>query len=153
MEDRFIKLVRLAVQAVSLVLAVCALMTIGLIYFQVFYQPSHFEFGETKQLGVVTSIDDVKDGVHLPTGLKVDVNFELVVTNCTGCHSAKLITQNRANADGWSNIITWMQETQNLWDLGEDKSLIVDYLSKNYAPEQQSRRKPLANVEWYELED
>ncbi|MEZ4972207.1 MAG: hypothetical protein R2820_02805 [Cyclobacteriaceae bacterium] len=153
MEGRFIKLVRLAVQVVSIVLAVCALMSIGLIYFQFFYQPSHFEFGETKQLGVVTSIDDVKDGIHLPTGLKADVNFELVVTNCTGCHSAKLITQNRANADGWSNIITWMQETQNLWDLGEDKSLIVDYLSKNYAPEQQGRRKPLANVEWYELED
>lgn len=153
MEERFIKLVRLAVQAVSVVLAMCALMIVGLIYFQFFYQPSHFDFEEPKQLGVVTSADEVKDGIHLPTGLKADVNFELVVTNCTGCHSAKLITQNRATAEGWNNIITWMQETQNLWDLGDDKTRIVDYLSKNYAPEQQGRRKPLADVEWYRLED
>lgn len=153
MEDRFIKLVRLAVRAVTLVLAVCALMTIGLIYFQFFYQPSHFDFEEPRQFGVATSFDDVKDGIHLPTGLKAELNFELVVTNCTGCHSAKLITQNRADANGWNNIITWMQETQNLWDLGEDKSRIIDYLSRNYAPEQQGRRKPLANVEWYQLTD
>lgn len=153
MEDRFVKLVRLVVRAVSLVLAGCGVLTIALIYFRFFYQPSHFNFEEPKQLGAVTSPSDIKEGVHVPTGLKADINFELVVTNCTGCHSAKLITQNRASAEGWDNIITWMQETQNLWDLGENRQSIIDYLSKNYPPEQQGRRKPLANIEWYPLQD
>jgi hypothetical protein len=67
------------------------------------------------------------------------------------CHSSKLITQNRATADGWRHIIHWMQETQNLWDLGANEDIIVDYLARNYAPEAAGRRVPLTSIEWYEL--
>jgi hypothetical protein len=98
---------------------------------------------------------EVKDGVHLPTGLIADKNFELVVNNCTGCHAANLVIQNRQTADGWKSIIEWMQEKQNLWDLGKDEKAIIAYLAKNYAPENVGRRKNL-NLEpddWYVLED
>ena len=91
----------------------------------------------------------------LPTGLIADRNFELIVTNCTGCHAAELVIQNKQTADGWKSIIEWMQEKQNLWDLGKDESKIIDYLAKNYAPENVGRRKNLeiAEEDWYVLEN
>lgn len=77
----------------------------------------------------------------------------LVVANCTGCHSGKLVTQNRATREGWTNMIRWMQRTQNLKDLGADEQKILDYLTKNYAPAEQGRRANLEVEEWYELDD
>ena len=99
------------------------------------------------------SFNGIKDGIHINTGLKDAEGLPLVIAHCTGCHSAKLITQNRLSKDGWQEVIKWMQETQNLWDLGEDEESIVAYLSKNYAPSQKGRREPLKNIEWYALED
>jgi hypothetical protein len=98
---------------------------------------------------------EVENGVHLPTGLIADKDFELVVTNCTGCHAANLVIQNRQTADGWKSIIEWMQEKQNLWDLGKDESKIIAYLAKNYAPENVGRRKNLnlKSDDWYVLEE
>lgn len=93
----------------------------------------------------------VVDGVHISTGLIADKNYKLVVQNCTSCHSAQLIIQNKATRDNWVQIIDWMQKTQNLWDLGESEKPIIDYLSKNYSPTFQGRRAPLSTIEWYEL--
>lgn len=92
------------------------------------------------------------DSVDQATGLIVDSALPLVVGNCTGCHSAKLITQSRATREGWKSIIVWMQETQKLWDLGENEEAILDYLATHYAPEQVGRRKNLENIQWYDLE-
>lgn len=75
----------------------------------------------------------------------------LVVANCTGCHSGKLVTQNRASKEGWRNMIRWMQETQNLWQLGDNEEKILEYLSTNYAPQDQGRRTGLKVEGWYEL--
>lgn len=79
--------------------------------------------------------------------------FEIVRSNCTSCHSDRLITQNRATREGWLTMIRWMQNTQNLWPLGENETIILNYLTKNYAPEQIGRRKALSNIEWYQLEE
>jgi hypothetical protein len=46
-----------------------------------------------------------------------------------------------------------MQQTQGLWDLGDNEKPILDYLAKNYAPEDAGRRKQLTNVEWYILKE
>lgn len=87
------------------------------------------------------------------SGLVIDENLMLVKSLCTACHSAKLITMNRFTRSGWKDKIVWMQKTQNLWDLGESESAVLDYLEKYYAPEPQtSRRQNLENVEWYRLE-
>lgn len=85
------------------------------------------------------------------TGLADDPNIQIIAANCTACHSAKLVTQNRATREGWKSMIKWMQKTQNLWDLGKNEDIILDYLAKNYAPENKGRRAPLENIEWYEL--
>ena len=98
--------------------------------------------------------DMVVDGIHLATGMKYDKHFTIVKNACTPCHSAKLVTQNRATRDGWMQMIRWMQATQGLPDLGKDEGKILDYLAKNYAPEESGRR-PVLNqeeIEWYVLE-
>jgi mono/diheme cytochrome c family protein len=78
--------------------------------------------------------------------------LELVKIHCTSCHSAKLIVQNRATREGWRSMIRWMQQTQNLWDLGENEEKILDYLSTHYPPEEKGRRENLKDIEWYDLE-
>lgn len=98
--------------------------------------------------------DKIVDGIHLGTGMVVAPGFEIVRGNCTACHSAKLVTQNRATREGWEQMIRWMQETQGLWDLGNNEPIILDYLAANYAPEKVGRRANLTveAIEWYELE-
>ena len=97
--------------------------------------------------------DAVENGVHLATGLIAQEGFELVQQNCGGCHSYKLVTQNKNTREGWLETIRWMQETQKLWDLGENESPLLDYLAANYGPEETGRRKQLVITEWYELEE
>lgn len=96
--------------------------------------------------------DKIENGVHLRTGFVDDEGLMLVVNNCTNCHSAKLVTQNRMSKERWLSTIRWMQETQNLWDLGGNEEPIVNYLAKNYAPIQKGRRQNLDAIEWYVLE-
>lgn len=104
---------------------------------------------------VVQEVDEnlIENGIHVRTGLIVDEGYMEVVNNCTACHSAKLVTQNRMNAERWAATIDWMQETQNLWDLGRNEEIIINYLVKNYPQIKIGRRALLTNIEWYELED
>lgn len=95
----------------------------------------------------------IVDGVDTESGLIAEGEYMLVKNTCTACHSGKLVTQNRATAEGWTNMIRWMQETQDLWDLGANEAVIVNYLATYYAPEAQGRRAPLKIDEWYELEN
>ncbi|MEM6345525.1 MAG: monoheme cytochrome C [Bacteroidota bacterium] len=93
----------------------------------------------------------VVDGHDLGTGLIAEGEYLIVKANCTGCHSGKLITQNRATREGWEEMIRWMQRTQKLWDLGENEPLILDYLAEHYAPENKGRRQNLVVEQWYEI--
>ena len=95
--------------------------------------------------------DKIENGIHLRTGFVEGEGLMTVVNNCTNCHSAKLVTQNRMTKEGWQATIKWMQETQNLWDLGKNETIIVDYLATYYAPQKKGRRENLNNIEWYEL--
>lgn len=96
---------------------------------------------------------EVVDGKDAATGLVVGDGFEIVRTTCTGCHSSSIILQNRFTREGWKAKIVWMQETQGLWELGENEPIILDYLAKHYAPEPpKGRRIPLKDIDWYELE-
>ena len=78
------------------------------------------------------------------SGLYKDKQWQLVVANCGGCHSTKLVSQNRMSSANWVNTIRWMQEKQGMWALGENEQKIVSYLSRNYGiPNLPQRRKPL----------
>lgn len=99
------------------------------------------------------STNEIENGIHVRTGLKEGEGLTTVVTHCTACHSAQLIIQNRMNKERWNATIRWMQETQNLWPLGENQEVIVNYLVKNYPVYSKGRRENLQNVEWYELSE
>ena len=96
---------------------------------------------------------EFQNGIHLETGFIEADGVELVIANCTGCHSSKLVIQNRMNPEQWKSTIKWMQETQNLWDLGSSESSIIEYLVTNYPAPKERRRASLSDIEWYELED
>ncbi len=116
-------------------------MGLGIIYLFYFYEPSNDE---------VQLVEDNSDTVvH---DFVLDEGVEIVINNCTGCHSSKLVTQNRASREGWKATIRWMQKTQNLWELGDNEDIILDYLSKHYSPEEKGRRANLDSIEWYVLE-
>jgi len=109
-------------------------------------------------ISIASSSDDdfdkIVNGIHVQTGLVYDEGFDIVRAACTACHSAKLVTQNRATEEGWRQMIRWMQETQGLWDLEENEPIILKYLSTHYAPEEIGRRQNLdvAAIEWYILD-
>jgi len=98
------------------------------------------------------STNEVVDGIHVQTGLKDGEGLMTVVANCTACHSAQIIIQNRMNKERWNATIRWMQETQNLWELGDNQTVIVNYLITNYPVIDKGRREKLENIEWYALD-
>ena len=118
------------------------------------YDPtlSIFESSPDDTIAVVDE-DKIENDIHLHTGLKDAKGLMTVVNNCTNCHSAKLVIQNRMNKERWDATIRWMQETQNLWDLGDNQKVIVDYLVVNYPVMEKSRRENLTNISWYEIND
>ena len=86
------------------------------------------------------------------TSLVKDTQLILVKSQCTACHSSKLILQSHFSREKWVERIRWMQRTQNLWDLGESEPAILDYLVKHYGPATQTfdgRREPLSGNKWY----
>ena len=96
--------------------------------------------------------DRIENGIHVRTGFVEGDGLMEVVNNCTNCHSAKLVTQNRMSKEQWEATIRWMQETQNLWDLGDNEPIIVNYLATHYAPTKKGRRQNLTDIDWYALE-
>jgi len=138
-------------------LAYFALFAFGismcLLYFRA-YDPTFSLFKERKNQFIEHIDEDkIENGIHLSTGFIDGIGLMTVVNNCTNCHSSKLVIQNRMNAERWNATIKWMQETQNLWDLGDNQKVIVAYLVKNYPPIDKGRREGLTNIIWYELKD
>ncbi len=95
---------------------------------------------------VPTTVAQPQELVAVPvldpaTGLIVAQDWELVRANCTPCHSAKLVTQQRGTAEQWLRMIRWMQASQNLWPLDDNtESRIIAYLADNYPPDAARRR-------------
>ena len=83
------------------------------------------------------------DASGFPEGAGRDV----VIANCTACHSGRLVQQNRATRDGWREIIRWMQATQKLWHLEPQvEDAILGYLETVFgrpAEADGQRRPPL----------
>ena len=116
--------------------------------------PAPAPFATSTPAATAVVDDRIENGIHVATGLIYAEGFELVRATCTACHSAQLVTQNRATRQGWRDMIRWMQATQGLWDLGDNETAILNYLATHYAPEEVGRRPQLdlTEVEWYILE-
>ena len=143
---------------IILVSAIIAIGAIVLVYFMVDPSLSVFKKDkpETEIVTIPTTEDDfdkIENGIHLRTGFVVAPGMMETVQNCTNCHSSKLVIQNRMDEERWKSTIKWMQETQNLWDLGENEEVIINYLVTNYPPSKKGRREVLTDIEWYQLEE
>lgn len=91
--------------------------------------------------------------IDAESGLIIDHGFTVVKAQCGSCHSTKLVAQNNLSRQGWIELIRWMQKEQNLWDLGKQEEIILDYLEKNFAPKNNGRRKKLEIENWYVLNE
>jgi len=149
-EKHFARVLRRAIQALK---AAFTGITILLLLMILLVGQEFSQTSANPALAVHTTRPPVVDGIHPESGLIDGPGLQLVVQNCTSCHSAKLISQNRMSMDGWRNTIRWMQETQNLWDLGADEETILQYLASNYAPMKSGRRKSLGKIDWYKMEE
>lgn len=151
MDKGLVKLTQLLYRITLGTLSLTLILAVAIVYIQV--DPSLSAFENKKQIDATTDMNDnlIKNGIHIKTGLKDGESLMLVIQNCTACHSAKIIIQNRADKAGWKEIIQWMQETQNLWELGSNEEKIIDYLVTNYPPQKKGRRASLTNIDWYEL--
>ncbi|HDZ05867.1 hypothetical protein LCGC14_0122930 [marine sediment metagenome] len=143
---------------IILVSAIIAIGAIALVYFMVDPSLSAFKKDkpETEIVTIPTREDDfdkIENGIHLRTGFVEAPGMMETVQNCTNCHSSKLVIQNRMDEERWKSTIKWMQETQNLWDLGENEEVIINYLVTNYPPSKKGRREVLTDIEWYQLEE
>ncbi len=135
---------------------ICALAVIVSIAAVYFYQGMEVEI--TDKDSDYTSIskdsedpDKIENGIHVRTGFVEGEGLMTVVNNCTNCHSAQLVIQNRMDKERWVSTIRWMQKTQNLWDLGANEEVIVNYLVTNYPPLKKGRRVVLSDIQWYDL--
>ena len=153
-ETVFRSLVKKVHRLVLVLFSMFSIVGIGL--FAYLNNPSFFKFNAKNETLVSVSVeideDLIENGIHMRTGLIDAEGLMTVVNNCTNCHSSKLVTQNRMNTEGWIATIEWMQETQNLWDLGGNQEIIVNYLVINYPVQKKGRRMALTNIDWYELE-
>ncbi|TDS20817.1 hypothetical protein DFQ03_0070 [Maribacter caenipelagi] len=140
---------------------VIAIVGIGLLYFIFDFSLSIFNSNEPEteiveipvEIPVEDDFDKIENGIHIKTGFIEAPGMMETIQNCTNCHSSKLVIQNRMNAERWKSTIKWMQETQNLWDLGANETVIIKYLVTNYPPKKVGRRAVLKDIEWYRLEE
>jgi cytochrome c5 len=83
-------------------------------------------------------------GIDPESGLKIAAGWDIVKTNCTVCHSAKIIVLQQGSRDTWLEMIRWMQKTQGLWEFDpQTEKTILDYLANNYPPVKVGRRANL----------
>lgn len=154
-EEEFKKFAKKLYHLMALIFSIFMVAGGAMIYYN--YDPNFSVFKNNTETLVITpeEIDEnlIENGIHVRTGLVEGSGLMAVVNNCTNCHSAKLVTQNRMSAERWNETIKWMQETQNLWDLGDNQEIIVNYLVTNYPVTEKGRRENLTNIEWYELEN
>lgn len=60
---------------------------------------------------------------------------------CSACHSFRLVWQQGLSRDSWDETLDWMVEEQGMAELeGDERSLILDYLSANYGIDHRPER-------------
>ncbi|MFC4096887.1 monoheme cytochrome C [Euzebyella saccharophila] len=155
LKNEFKKVFRMVVVTVIIVAVFSLLLGYLLINPKFFDNENHSPKGAVETILEKDGDEYVKieNGIHVATGFVDAPGMQETIQNCTNCHSSKLVIQNRMTKERWKTTIKWMQETQNLWDLGKNEDIIIDYLVTNYPPKEKGRRENLTNIEWYQLKD
>lgn len=54
---------------------------------------------------------------------------ETVFVLCDGCHSIKLVVQQRLSCESWDKALVWMVEEQDMAELDDEtREAVLDYL-------------------------
>lgn len=62
---------------------------------------------------------------------------EVVEAVCGGCHSLRMVTQQRLTRERWDSLIDWMVAEQGMAELDpETRDRVLDYLGTHLAPGQ-----------------
>lgn len=84
-----------------------------------------------------------------PDGLAEAAGVDLVRANCQACHSLAIVRDQHLSRERWDVTITWMQQTQGLWDLPPDtRAGLLDYLSQHQGPLSASKGANAAESPW-----
>ncbi len=60
---------------------------------------------------------------------------EMVEGICSGCHSIRLVTQQRLSRERWDHLLDWMVAEQGMPELdAETRERVLDYLGSHLAP-------------------
>jgi len=55
---------------------------------------------------------------------------------CTPCHSERIVVQQGLKREQWDELLDWMVEEHEMEPIeGDDRTVILDYLAKNYGPD------------------
>ena len=91
--------------------------------------------------------ENMQQGLHSGPGI------DLVLGNCTICHSTSIILQNHMDREAWDKTITWMQKEQGMWELeADDRKAILEYLSKHQGINQNMNRNSKRKQSMYEFD-
>jgi hypothetical protein len=94
--------------------------------------------------GSVDEVEAKEWALDEVTGMKMAPGWEIVRNNCITCHSAQGFLRQKGTLTTWTEIIRWMQQTQNLWVFDEaTEETILTYLAENYGPSGEYRRAPI----------
>jgi hypothetical protein len=97
-----------------------------------------------EERGSVDEVEEKEWAVDEVTGMKMAPGWEIVRNNCITCHSAQGFLRQKGTMSTWTEIIRWMQATQNLWVFDEvTEETILTYLADNYGPSGEYRRAPI----------
>lgn len=68
-------------------------------------------------------------------GLPAGPGQEEVFYGCSACHSLRLVQQQGLSRQRWDKLLVWMVEEQGMAAPDDnDRSLMLDYLTKHYGP-------------------
>lgn len=60
---------------------------------------------------------------------------EVVEGICSGCHSIRLVTQQRLSRERWDGLLDWMVAEQGMAELdAETRESVLDYLGSHLGP-------------------
>ena len=94
------------------------------------------EVDETTPARAPTAPAAIAEETDPVAGFRSGPGRELATMHCTGCHSGRLVQQNRATRAGWASILDWMRRKHGFWALPEEvESALLDYLAAAYGPE------------------
>jgi len=102
-KEYIVRIIKQALTALTLSFIVLILIFSATLF--IYHNPHYIQ----EKTAAKTAIDKVQIGSdeerYTNSGLVAGEHVQLVINNCTSCHSAQLITQNRATREGWQGLI------------------------------------------------